>query len=79
MWRVIFMEDYKAILVDENRATYQLWLPRSEDYKDIIQEAFEKGQEITFADYRNKEIQGGLTHGTQKQLSRLHPAGHLHH
>lgn len=55
MWRVIFMTDCDAVLVDENRKTYQVRLDWPEDYEEIIFEAFEKGQEITFADYRGNE------------------------
>lgn len=55
MWRVIFMTGCNAVLVDENQKTYQVRLEWPEDYDDLISEAFEKGHEITFADYRYKD------------------------
>lgn len=55
MWRVIFTTGCDAVLVDENRKTYKVRLEWPEHYEEIIHEAFEKGQEITFADYREKE------------------------
>ena len=54
MWRVIFLSGCNAVLIDENRKTYNICINWSEHFEEIIEEAFKHGQEITFADYRNK-------------------------
>ena len=55
MRRVIFMKGCKAVLIDEHHKTHLINLEWAEDYEEIICDALEKGQEITFADYRGNE------------------------
>ena len=55
MWRVIFYDGTKAVLITEDGTTKSISVDWSEDFEELIMMAFARKQDITFIRERDKE------------------------